>query len=159
MTRDDLSVITEFIAEIQTRDDLNVIERAVVAKRMEIGERENEERLKDPKVQAELAALKAAADREEQEYLDALEAEEEQYQRRIVEKERRLAEAPVVGTITLTRIRPAYLVGKTLPVIGILDQSYKCNVPDEPQYKTWRGRKGIRVPKGAATFTTAGVAA
>lgn len=145
MTTDDITTICEFIGEVQTRDELNVIERAITRKRQQLAAAEAEARANDPVEQARLAALRAEYEAEEA-------AEREQFTRREVARDRRLAEAPVIGMVTFTGIRPQYLNGLSVPCIGINPKSFKCNVPDTPEFKTWRGRMGIGVPRSAAKF-------
>jgi hypothetical protein len=44
-------------------------------------------------------------------------------------------------------ISPKYLVGKTAVVTKVNDKSVVVNVPDDPSYRRFQGKRGVRCPK------------
>lgn len=142
-----MSGVLAFIEQLAREDDiatakehLRIIENVVLRTRMTLGDRQRAILDADPAEQARRAAVLAGFEAE-QAAADAAHAARE-----AVRDAR-----PVIGTLTLTTIRPKYLQGKTLEIVGQTPTKWECNAPDDPSYRHWAGKKGIRVPKKACT--------
>lgn len=53
-------------------------------------------------------------------------------------------------TVTFTQaMSPAYLEGLTAKVVRVNHQTVTVDIPDGPEYRRHRGRKGVRLPSAA----------